>query len=608
MESGYFWRMSQSSHDEIKAQLKNIPRKAGVYQFSDVEGKVIYVGKAKNLKSRISSYFNKITFESAKTKILVRKIADLKYFIVNSEYEALLLENNMIKKYQPRYNILLKDDKTYPFICVKKERFPRVFSTRNIIRDGSDYFGPYASVKMVNTLLELIRQLYPLRNCTYNLSEENIQQKKFKLCLEYHVKNCLGACEGLQTEENYMQSITDIKYILKGHSNQVIDHLKVRMKKFADGLEYEKAESVRSKLAILSNFKGKSTVVNPRISNLDVFSIVDDVESVYVNYVKVVKGAIIQGHTIEMKRSLDESIKKLLTMAIVELRQRFQSESKELVLPFRIDIEFPNTKVTVPQRGDKKDLLKLSERNARFYMLDKLKRMEQVDPESYSKKLMKQMKEDLRLPDLPVQIECFDNSNIQGSDPVAACVVFKKGKPARSEYRHFNIKTVEGPDDFASMKEIVFRRYRRLLDEKKDLPQLIVIDGGKGQLSAAVESLEELNIRGRVSIIGIAKKLEEIYFPDDPLPLYLDKRSQSLKLIQHLRNEAHRFGIQHHRNKRSKTSLKTELSLIIGIGPETEKTLLRKFKSMKKIRELSVEQLADVTGQKKAEIIYRSIH
>jgi len=600
--------MSQSHHDEIKVQLKNIPKKAGVYQFSDSEGKVIYVGKAKNLKSRVSSYFNKVTFESAKTKILVRKISDLKYFVVNSEYEALLLENNMIKKYQPRYNILLKDDKTYPFICVKNERFPRVFSTRNVIRDGSVYFGPYASVKMVNTLLELIRQLYPLRNCTYNLSEKNVDQKKFKVCLEYHVKNCLGACEGLQSEESYLESIRDIKEILKGHSTQVIDHLKVKMKKYADNLEYENAESVRSKLNILSNFKGKSTVVNPKISNLDVFSLVDDVETVYVNFIRVVKGAVVQGHTVEMKRNMDERADEILPLAIAELRQRFQSDSKEIVLPFKIGIEFPNVKITVPQRGDKRDLLKLSERNARFFMLDKLKRMEQVDPESYSKKLMNQMKEDLRLPSLPVQIECFDNSNIQGSDAVAACVVFKNAKPAKSEYRHFNIKTVDGPDDFASMTEIVFRRYKRLLDEKKDLPQLIVIDGGKGQLSAAVESLDKLGIRGVISIIGIAKKLEEIYFPDDPIPLYLDKRSTSLKLIQHLRNEAHRFGIQHHRNKRSKTSLKTELSGIKGIGPETEKILLRTFKSMKKIRELSIKQIAEITGQKKAELIHRHIH
>ena len=607
-ESAYFWKMSKGSQDHIKAQLANIPRKPGVYQFSDATGKVIYVGKAKNLRSRVSSYFNKISFESAKTKILVRKTADLKYFVVNTEYEALLLENNMIKKYQPRYNILLKDDKTYPFICVKKERFPRVFSTRNVIRDGSDYFGPYASVKMVNTLLELIRQLYPLRNCTFNLSEENVRQKKFKVCLEFHVKNCLGACEDLQSEKDYMESISDIKQILKGHSNQVIDHLKHRMKKHADQLEFEKAELFRSKLEVLSNFKGKSTVVNPRISNLDVFSLVDDKESVFVNYIKVVKGAIIQGHTIEMRRGLEESSEELLTMAIAELRQRFQSESKEIVLPFPIDIEFPNIKMTIPQRGDKNSLLKFSERNARFFMLDKLKRLENVDPESYSKKLLNQVKDDLRLPELPVQIECFDNSNIQGSDPVASCVVFKNGKPAKSEYRHFNVKTVEGPDDFASMSEIVFRRYRRMLDEERALPQLIVIDGGKGQLSAAVESLEKLGIRGKVSVIGIAKKLEEIYFPDDSIPLYLDKRSQSLKLIQHLRNEAHRFGIRHHRDKRSKSSLKTELSGIKGIGPETEKILLKRFKSMKKIRELSVDEIAAVTGKKKAEVIHRHIH
>ena len=574
----------------------------------DSEGKVIYVGKAKNLKSRVSSYFNKNRHESAKTRFLVRKIEDLKYIVVASAYEALLLENNMIKKYQPRYNIMLKDDKTYPFICVKNERFPRVFSTRNIIRDGSDYFGPYASVRMMNTLLDLIRQLYPLRICTYVLSEENIAQKKFKICLEYHIKNCLGPCEGLQSEEEYMESIEGVKNILRGHSHRVMDVLKKKMKEYADDLEYEKAEAVRSKLDILSNFKGKSTVVSPRIRDIDVFSMVDDEDAVFVNYLKVVRGSIIQGHTIEMKRKLDEDVKDLMQMAIAELRQRFQSESKEIVLAFPIDLDIPDVRITIPQRGDKKDVLKLSERNARFFMLDKLKRLEQIDPDQFRDKLLQQAKDDLRLPVLPSRIECFDNSNIQGSDPVAACVVFKNGKPAKKEYRHFNIRTVEGPDDFASMSEIIYRRYKRQLEEENELPQLIVIDGGKGQLSAALKSLEELGLRGKISIIGIAKKLEEIYYPGDSLPLYLDKRSQTLKLIQHLRNEAHRFGITHHRKRRSKSSIKSALAEIKGIGPETEKALLRKFKSVKRIRESSEEELAGVVGKKKAALVLRHLN
>lgn len=592
----------------LKAKLKSLPSKAGVYQFSNKEGEIIYVGKAKNLKSRVNSYFNKLSFESAKTKLLVRKIADVRYIVVASAYEALLLENNMIKKYQPRYNIQLKDDKTYPFICVKKERFPRVFSTRNVVKDGSDYFGPYASVKMMNTLLDLIRQLYPLRNCTFDLSDANVSSGKFKVCLEYHVKNCLGPCEGLQMESDYNQSISDIKNILRGHSHQVMEHLKDRMKNYAGELEFEKAEMVRSKLDILSNFKGKSTVVSPRISNLDVFSMIDDKESVFVNYLKVVDGAIIQGHTIEIKRKMDEDAKDLMSLAIAELRQRFQSNSKEIVMPFKIDLPIPDVKFTYAQRGDKKDLLKLSERNARFFMLDKLKRMEQVDPEQYTEKLLKQVKADLRLPEIPKRIECFDNSNIQGSDAVAACVVFKNGKPAKKEYRHFNIKTVTGPDDFASMSEIILRRYKRLLDEKSELPELIVIDGGKGQLSAALTSLDALGLRGKISIIGIAKKLEEIYFPGDSFPMYLDKRSQTLKLIQHMRNEAHRFGITHHRNRRSKSSIQSTLGNIKGIGPETEKVLLKKYKSLKKIKECKEEELAALVGAARAKIVFESLH
>ena len=593
-----------TENPHIKNILSGLPKKAGVYQFRDEEGKVIYVGKAKSLKSRVSSYFSKQRYENTKTKLLVKKIADIEFFIVGSEYEALLLENNMIKKYQPRYNIQLKDDKTYPFICVKNERFPRVFSTRNLVRDGSDYFGPYASVRMMNTLLELIRQLYPLRNCTYDLSEKNINDGKFKVCLEFHIKNCLGPCEGLQDEEDYNESIRDIKDILRGHIQQVIGHLKKKMTHYSENLEYEKASMIKNKLDILQNFKGKSTVVSPSIRDLDVFSIVNDDNSVFVNYLKVINGAIIQGHTLELKKKLNESEEDLLLSAVAELRERFNSGSKEIAVPFKPGLEFPDVKWIVPKKGDKKKLMELSERNARFFKLDKLKRMEKVDPEAYANRLMSTMQEDLRLPSLPTHIECFDNSNIQGSNPVAACVVFKKGKPAKKEYRHFNIKSVDGPDDFASMREIVYRRYKRLMDEKQTLPQLIVIDGGKGQLSAAVESLERLGLRGKVSIIGIAKKLEEIYFPEDSIPLYLDKRSESLKVIQQLRNEAHRFGITHHRNKRSKSMIDGTLSGIKGIGKESEKLLLRKFKSVKRIKEASEDSISEVVGSKRAKIIF----
>lgn len=592
-----------AQNEKIRTKLSVLPRKAGVYQFSDDSGKVLYVGKAKNLKARVSSYFNKKTYENAKTRLLVRKIADIHYFVVPSEYEALLLENNMIKKYQPRYNIMLKDDKTYPFICVKNERFPRVFSTRNVIRDGSDYFGPYASVKMMNTLLELIRQLYPLRNCTFDLSEKNIKDGKFKVCLEYHIKNCLGPCEGLQSEEDYNESIRDVKYILRGHIQQVITHLKKKMDERAEKLDFENANAIKEKLDVLQNFKGKSTVVSPKISDLDVFTLVDDKDSVFVNYLKVMNGAIIQGHTIELKKKLNERREDLMLMAIAELRQRFNSDSREIALPFRVKIDIPDAKIIVPQRGDKLKLIELSERNARFFKMDKIKRMEKVDPEQYTNRVLESIQKDLRLPELPRHIECFDNSNIQGSEPVAACVVFKNGKPSKKDYRHFNIKSVEGPDDFASMREIVYRRYKRLLEEKQDLPQLIIIDGGKGQLSSAVESLEKLGLRGKISIVGIAKKLEEIYFPGDSLPLYIDKRSESLKVIQHARNEAHRFGITHHRNRRSKTMLNGGLSQIKGIGKESEKLLLRKFKSMKRVKEASLKDLTEIVGEKRATIL-----
>lgn len=589
--------------EKIKSIIEVLPQKPGVYQFHDETGNVIYVGKAKSLRSRVRSYFNKQNFENGKTRLLVKKIRDIQYFVVESEYEALLLENNMIKKYQPRYNIQLKDDKTYPFICVKKERFPRVFSTRNLIRDGSDYFGPYASVRMMQTLLDLIRQLYKLRNCNFDLSPVNIQNNKFKVCLEYHVKNCLGPCEGLQTEADYNDSINEIKKILSGNIHEVISLLKGKMQSHSVNLDFENAEIIRKKLDILLNFKGKSTVVSPKISNLDVFSYADDEKSMFVNYMKVINGAIIQGHTLELKKKLNEEAVDLLLIAIAEFRQRFNSTSKEIVLPLKVSIEIPNVKITRPVRGDKLKLLELSSRNAKFFMMDRLKRLEKVNPEEYSERLLMGMQKDLRLPSKPVRIECFDNSNIQGSDAVAACVIFINGKPAKNEYRHFNIKSVEGPDDFASMREIIFRRYSRRIEEKADLPDLIIIDGGKGQLSAAMESIDKLNLRGKISVIGIAKKLEEIYFPGDSVPLYIDKRSETLKVIQHARNEAHRFGISHHRNKRSKRMLEGGLSEIPGIGKETEKNLLRKFKSVKRIKEAKKNELTEIIGIKRAGIL-----
>ena len=536
--------------------------------------------------------------------MLVRKIADIHYIVVKSEFDALLLENNLIKEYQPRYNILLKDDKTYPWICIKNERFPRIFPTRNVIKDGSLYFGPYASVKMMNTLLDLVRQLYPLRTCNLNLTEENIKNKKFKVCLEYHIGNCKGPCEGLQTENDYNSNISFIQDVIKGNINSVERQLRTLMKEYAENLEYEKAQFVKDKLDILEKYQSKSMVVNPAISNVDVFSIVGNEESAFINYLKIINGAIIQSHSIEIKKKLDETDEEIIALAIIDFRQRFDSDSKEIILPFQLDTEIPGITITIPQKGDKKQLLDLSERNARYFMMDKKKQKELVDPERHSKRILETMMKDLRLNELPVHIECFDNSNIQGTFPVAAMVVFKNAKPDKREYRHFNIKTVEGPNDFASMEEVIFRRYKRLLDENQSLPQLIIVDGGKGQVSSAVKSLEKLDLRGRISIIGIAKKLEQIYYPGDSLPLYLNKKSETLKVIQHMRDEAHRFGIAHHRGKRERDLTKSELTEIESIGEKTMQTLLRKFKSVKVISNTPLEELRKVAGKTKGNFIF----
>ncbi len=589
--------------EHVRDILKTLPDKPGIYQYFDDKGTIIYIGKAKNLKKRVLSYFNKEVHENGKITVLVKKIADIKFVIVDTELDALLLENNLIKKYQPRYNVMLKDDKTYPWICIKNEPFPRVFSTRNVYKDGSEYFGPYASVKMMNTLLDLIKHLYPLRNCNLNLTKANIDHKKFKVCLEYHIKNCKGPCEAHQSAEDYQQNIEFVKEIIKGNISTVLKHLKEIMMQYASTLEFEKAQICKDKIEQLEKYKSKSTIVNPSIDNIDVFSIVTDDNYGYVNFLKVMNGAIVQAHTIEMKKKLDESAEELLSLAIVDLRQRFDSNANEILVPFKMETDFQKIKLTVPQRGDKKQLLELSERNAKYYMIEKQRQKDLVDPERHSKRILTQMMKDLRLNEPPVYIECFDNSNIQGAYPVSAMVVFKNAKPEKKEYRHFNIKTVEGPNDFASMEEVIYRRYKRILDENKSLPQLIVVDGGKGQLSSALKSLEKLDLRGKVSIIGIAKKLEEIYYPGDSIPMYLDKKSETLKVIQQLRDEAHRFGITHHRSKREKGTIKSVLTEIDGVGFATAQTLLRKFKSVKNIKKANEEELQAVIGKAKTEIL-----
>ena len=586
------------SNTDLTLQIKTLPNSPGVYQYFDKDDAIIYVGKAKNLKKRVSSYFTK-KHDDGKTRILVRKISKIKHIVVKTETDALLLENNLIKKYQPRYNVLLKDDKSYPWICIKKERFPRVFSTRRVIKDGSEYFGPYTSVKTVWTLLDLIKGLYQLRTCNYDLSPEKIKSGKYKVCLEYHLGNCKGACEGYETEEEYFENIKAIREILKGNFKDSLQQFKEQMKQFATNMQFEDAQKIKEKIEVLENYQAKSTIVNPKISNVDVFSVISDESYGYVNFLQLSYGSIIRSHTLEIKKKLDETDKTLLQLAIIEIRQRFNSNSKEIFVPFKVKIG-EDVKVTVPKLGDKKHILDLSIRNAKYYRMERFKQIKITDPDRHVTRIMAQMKSDLRLNEEPIHIECFDNSNIQGTHPVAACVVFKNGKPSKKEYRHFNIKTVEGPDDFASMEEVVYRRYKRLLDEDQPLPQLIIIDGGKGQLSSALKSLDALNLRGKIAIIGIAKKLEELFYPNDPIPLYLDKKSETLRIIQQLRNEAHRFGIEHHRNKRSKTALNTELETIPGIGEKTVVDLLKHFKSVKRIRLAKLEDLVNVIGASKA--------
>jgi excinuclease ABC subunit C len=588
---------------KLHSVIRSLPLKPGVYQFVDSAGSVIYVGKAKNLKKRVASYFS--GSQSGKTEVMLRKAHDIRHIVVENESDALLLENNLIKKYQPRYNILLKDDKTFPWICIKNEPFPRVFSTRKVVRDGSFYSGPYTSGVMLKTLLTLIRQLYKLRNCGYSLTKANIEAGKFKVCLEYHIGNCKGPCEGLQAESDYSENIDQIKNILKGNLLTVIDYLKSLMTEYSGELRFEEAQIIKEKIEILTKFRGRSVVVSTKIKNVDVFAFSQDAGRSYVNYLKVVNGAVIQTFTLELRSRLNEEKDVILGMAVTEIRQRYSSDSNEIIVPFLPDILMERIKYTIPKKGEKLKLLELAERNAIYYRLEEKRKLAAHTPESRTGRNLERMKNDLHMPELPVHIECFDNSNIMGTNPVAACVVFRNAKASKKEYRHFNIKSVIGPDDYSSMEEVIYRRYKRLTEEKKSLPQLVIIDGGKGQLSSAMKSIDKLGLRDKITVIGIAKRLEEIYFPGDNVPIYLDKNSFSLKLIQQLRNEAHRFGINFHRDKRSSEMTRSYLDQIKGIGPKTKEVLLKNFNSIDEIKRSDPDELKNLIGTNKASILNR---
>jgi excinuclease ABC subunit C len=585
----------------LELQIQSLPDGPGVYQYYDKEDKILYVGKAKNLKKRVSSYFNKI-HDTAKTNVLVKKIVTIKHIVVPTESDALLLENNLIKKLQPRYNVLLRDDKSYPWLCIKKEPFSRVFSTRRLVKDGSEYFGPYTSFKTVFTILDMIKELYPLRTCTFDLNQKNIDNHKFKVCLEYHIGNCKGPCEGFESIENYQKEVDAIREILKGNFKESLKNFKKKMNELALNLHFEEAQKIKEKIEILENYQSRSTIVSPKVTNVEVFSIVSDEGAAYVNFLQIAHGSIVRSHTMEIKKKLDESDEELLSLAIVELRERFHLLSKEIIVPFEVEVG-EHIKVTVPQLGDKKQLLDLSIRNSKFYRIEQLKQIQIIDPDRHANRIMAQMQKDLRLQVEPRHIECFDNSNIQGTNPVAACVVFKDGKPSKKEYRHFNIKSVEGPNDFASMEEVVYRRYKRMLEENQSLPQLIIIDGGKGQLSSALKSIDALELRGKIAIVGIAKRLEELFYPGDTAPLYLDKKSETLKVIQYLRNEAHRFGITFHRDKRSQSALNSSIESIPGIGEKTMLVLIQHFKSVKRLKLATENEISAVVGVSKAKKI-----
>ena len=580
-----------------------MPSEPGVYRYYDKKGEILYVGKAKNLKNRVLSYFNKSQI-GYKTRMMVSKIVRLETTVVNSEYDALLLENNLIKEYQPFYNILLKDDKSYPWICIKKEPFPRIFLTRNVIKDGSEYYGPYAKVKQAKTLIEVIKNIYKLRTCSLNLAPEKIKEGKYKVCLEYHIKNCAGPCEGLESEEEYTQKLNAIRGIIKGEFKAAREYLEAEMYNYAAKLEFENAQQSKEKLQILENYQTHTTIVSSNINDVDVFGIISDEAAAYVNYFKIKNGSIIQSYTTEIKKMLDETDEEILEEVLIEIRNKFNSTSTEIFLPFHLNIEIPHVKLIVPKLGEKKRIVELSEKNAMEYRVEKLKQVQIVDPERHTNRIMAEMKKLLRLPEEPRHIEGFDNSNIQGTNPVSACVVFKDGKPSKADYRIFHVKTVEGPNDFATMGEVIYRRYSRLLDEGEPLPQLILIDGGKGQLSSAVKSLKLLGLYGKISIIGIAKRLEEIFFPEDPVPLYLDKKSETLKVLQRVRDESHRFGVKHHRTRRKNSMIKSELEEIPGVGEKTIQQLLSKLKSVKRIKEASLETLEEILGKSKAKAVW----
>jgi len=595
--------MAEDFSEHIKHILQTLPDTPGIYQYFDTDAALLYVGKAKNLKKRVTSYFTK-EHNSGRLRIMVGKIRDIKTVKVNSELDALLLENNLIKNLKPRYNINLRDDKTYPWVILKKERYPRLFYTRRQVKDGSEYFGPYASVKLMHTLLDLIRQTYPLRTCNYDLSEENIAKGKFRACLEFHIGRCKAPCVGKQSVEEYDQNISEIRQIIKGDISSALRDLKDKMKVAADQYNFERAETLKNKINILSAYQSKSTIVHPSITNTDVVNIVSDEKNAYVHFFNIISGAIINAQTIEIRKKIEESDDDLLLFAIVEFRNRFRSKSKEILVPFLPEIELPDCVYVVPKIGDKKQLLDLCYKNALAYKQEREKQVALTDPERHTDRIMNQMMKDLRLKEQPRRIEGFDNSNIQGSFAVSAMPVFIDGKPAKKEYRHYNVKTVEGPDDFATMEEVILRRYARVIQENLPMPQLIVIDGGKGQLSAAINSLRKLNLMGKVAVIGIAKRLEEIYFPGDPLPLYLDKRSETLRIIQQIRDEAHRFGITHHRNKRSRATFTTELNEIKGISDKTAEKLLIELKSVKNIKEATLLDMEHVIGKAKAKLVY----
>lgn len=596
----------EKENTRIKEIVLSLPESPGIYQYLNNKEEIIYVGKAKNLKRRVSSYFNKF-HDSPKVRVLVKQIADIKYIVVQTEQDALLLENSLIKKHQPRYNILLKDDKTYPWICVKNEHFPRVFKTRNVVKDGSRYFGPYTYIPAMKTVLELIHNLYSLRTCNLNLSPESIGQKRHKVCLQYHIKKCKGCCEGLQSEEEYNKNISEIKYILKGEIEVIEDYLTKEMMKAAEELRFEDAQIAKEKLDSIAKYRSKSTIVNPALTNIDVFAIEIDDDEAFVNFLKVTNGTISQAYTFEYKIRTDEEKEEILASAVVEMRERFGSKSREIIVPFEIGFEIENVSFTIPQRGDKKKLLELSQQNVKQYKFDRMKQMEKFNPEQRATKLMKEIQNRLRLEELPAHIECFDNSNIQGSDAVAACVVFKMAKPSKKDYRKYIIKTVEGPDDYASMREVVFRRYRRMMDEEEKLPNLIVADGGIGQMEIIRQVIED-ELKLKIPIAGLAKdskhKTREILFGFPPMVIGLDPSDQLFKFFANMQDEVHRFAIKFHREKRSKSQIKSELD-IKGIGPKTKEILLKKFKSVKRIKELTIKEIADEIGISKANIVYK---